>query len=357
MDDILVLLNSRLNNMLIQFKDTQQKKEQIQKETEIFIQALNNPENFDDDDYETLESMLDENGKKILLEIKKYLKVLNKFPNQPQVKEALKKYEILKEQLKQKNILENSSIYDMVAELNEEILQTKSMIDAFSEYDGSKYFNLQYLYLLSELLYNSAITDNILDVYKKILLSNVNNLDNALTFKSNKNMNSTLSNFIKKLLRLNESFNLSTINLDLLVYELFNSLLSKDFSLDDKKLNQILFYLSSDIKDKEILLRLKFLIHLYKVDIPYDDSQIDFLNQFKNVYEERTSDNTIVEIVKSNNEIIEALKSGNIFSNIELLDRVFKINEIQKSEMLKIICSIVYNNEKINNSLKKKIKK
>ena len=63
MDDILVLLNSRLNNMLIQFKDTQQKKEQIQKETEIFIQALNNPENFDDDDYETLESMLDENGK------------------------------------------------------------------------------------------------------------------------------------------------------------------------------------------------------------------------------------------------------------------------------------------------------
>ena len=169
MDDILVLLNSRLNNMLIQFKDTQQKKEQIQKETEIFIQALNNPENFDDDDYETLESMLDENGKKILLEIKKYLKVLNKFPNQPQVKEALKKYEILKEQLKQKNILENSSIYDMVAELNEKILQTKGMIDAFSEYDGSKYFNLQYLYLLSELLYNSAITDNILDVYKKII--------------------------------------------------------------------------------------------------------------------------------------------------------------------------------------------
>lgn len=356
MDDILVLLNSRLNNMLIQFKDAQQKKEQIQRETEIFIEALNNPENFDEDDYETLESMLNPNGKKILLDIKKYLKVLSKFPNQPQVKEALEKYEILKEQLKQKNILENSSIYDMVAELNEKILQTQSMIDYFKEYDGNEYFNIEYLYLLSELLFNSSISDDILDMYKNILLNNLNYLNNT-TFKSNQNLNLILSGFKEKLLKVNESFNLSKFKLDSLVYELFNSLITNNFSLEDKKITQILFYLSEDIENKEILTRIKFLIHLCKVNIPYDNDQIDFLNQLKNIYAERKADSRITNIVENNNRMINSLKSNEIFSDVNLLDNVFKLNEIEKVEMLKIICAIAYNNEKINNSLKKKIKK
>ena len=81
-------LNSKYRVLMTEYQQMREQKNEFDTSIDAMKQTLNFPESFDDSDIDELSSMLSSEYQKKLQNIKLYLKVLNKFPNQPQIVKA-----------------------------------------------------------------------------------------------------------------------------------------------------------------------------------------------------------------------------------------------------------------------------
>lgn len=341
-------LNSKYRVLMTEYQQMREQKNEFDTSIDAMKQTLNFPESFDDSDIDELSSMLSSEYQKRLQNIKLYLKVLNKFPNQPQIVKAKTIYEEVKQKLIEVINEENSDFYQAFDELKDRIKFFENIINDLSKYDNNIYLNPINLYNLIRFLNINDINDDLVNFYEIVLKNNMKLINSIEIDELDDNiLNNDLLNFVFRLKNINKSLTNNTLETDMLIYNLFTQMLDNNHEakFSSVQYSKITSALLDDIENRPILKRIRFLIHLYRVNIDLVPEQIDFIKLIRKGYKESIENNKKYQtIIKKNKRFIDKLNCEEVYTDLDLLNSVFELNNISLLDRLKIISCIMYQN-------------
>lgn len=360
MQDVVNNLVSKYKILITEYEQMKKQKVVIDANIDDMKQALNFPWNFDDNDIKELSSMLPSKYRVKLQNIRSYLSVLNKFPNQPQIVEAKLNYEEIKHKLIEVIDEENNDFYSLFEQLEEKVQFFETIIDDLTKYNDNTYLSSISLYKLIYFLTDSDITEELINFYEMVLQNNIMLYDDIKVDETaDSELDIELKKFIFRLNRINKSLTSATFETDTIIYNFFNQMLEanhekKSVTYQYSIINSIL---SSDIENKPVLERLKFLIHLYKVGIDLFPEQLAFIGELKQVYYDRIkSSQKCQTTIFENKKLIGKLESEELYTDLDLLNEVFSLNNISFLDRLKVISCIIHKNVIYISKEKDKIK-
>lgn len=321
-------------------------------------EALEQPENFDDDDINELISMLSSEDQEKLKNIKVYLKLFGRFNNQPQIIRAKEIYEDIKKKINAYFDNEYNTLVSLQQESEAVAALIRDISDKIKTYNNETYIDAASLNYLIGLLRNSDVTPAVIEFYKQVLYNN-----SQLQYRNEENNISDtkieldLNNYLNRLTKINKSLMHDTLHDDELVFNFLSAMVDNDkVIVDDKKSCDLVMKLLTNQMGTEYGKRLKFLIHLYFSEIEYVPEQVEFLHQIQQAYSDKIRNNHNKDIIKRNMEFINSINSSECFDNIDLLSDVFNDSEISPLIILKIITGIIYRNEQKDTNKKCKVK-
>lgn len=348
MNNLIETLKNKYNKLCSRQKEYDSNVNELNSNINKLLNAFDDYELLDDEDKKGICNMLDKEHVLLFKSNEKFFKAIKKFPNQPQVKKAKEVLLEIKNCLKEKIILDNKEVFDIVSENNKKLKVIKYYIDLLEKYNNDTYISSYDLYTIASLLHNSEIDDSIIDFYNSILINN--------NFIEKTDENEELSNeeydsFIKRMKQINKSMCIEEFNDDKKIYNLLVTISEKNYEInyDDSDINSFMNIFnqqinSNDENDKELVKRIKFLIHLHNVQVDLTDEQKDFLGVLKEFYYEKVSSHTVDESSNKICELISYLEDDYKFENVSLLVNVFKAMEIKQIDQLKLIALITKNN-------------
>lgn len=356
MDKLIEILKQKYNIYSKRQISNKKAEKDINEQINQLISTFDNTESFDEEDIEYINSKLNRELSEKFKKIKSYLKVIKKYPNQSQIKEAKNILEEIKVYLKQKFINENKQVFDSVIEYDKKLKVLKYYIDMLENYDLNTYISSYDLYNISLFLHNSEIEEEIVDFYNTVLLNNNSLKESDEAEELDKECYDA---FIRRLEKINKSMGMEQLDDDKKIVQVLNSILEKKYNVhyEDNSIDKIIDIFNKNItseEDKKIVNRIKFLIHVHNVSVELTNEQIDFINKLKDFYCEKIdsyeiNNDTYYRIV----ELISFLEDDYKFENVGLLMTVFSNLEVEGTEQLKIISTIIKNNstKKFNEQL------
>lgn len=358
MSNIKKILTEKYKLLDREYKKLEKDKQELYESLKELSDAFENLENFSDDDLNDLRAMLRDKYKVKFDEIRKYFKVLKQFPNQSQIKKAKETLEEIKKDLIDSIIKERKVFFDTYELTKKKCNILLNFIDTLNNYKYDEYFDCSLLLNLIGVLKKSEITDDAIELFEKILLSNIKYIPSQIETNSI-NSKTIVENFSNYISRINKSLSNSSLENDRYLLSFYKSLLNKKLSKDITKddIENIIKLTSLDSADAEELLKIEFIIHLAIVKIPFDDIQKSCIKEVVRYYEEKTDDIDNKQLYEANEKLILELKSEEIFSDIDLLNLVFKLNDTPYEERAKIICALIDLNVSKKENLKSLYKK
>lgn len=347
--DIVNNLNDKYDLLITEYKKMREQKLDIDDKIDNMKQALDFPWNFDESDIKELSSMLPSKYKVQFQNIKSYLRVLDKFPNQPQIVEVKRSYEEIKCKLIEAINEENNDFYLLFEQLEEKVQFLKTIIDDLSKYNNTIYLNPISLYKLTSFFNVSDTKEELAEFYEMILQNNavLCNDDIKVDELENMELSVELKDFLLRLEHINESLISDTLEIDKMIYNFFNEMLesNNENRITSYKFSVINNILSMDIEDNQVLKRLEFLIHLYKVGIDLVSEQQIFIAEVKQFYYDKIkSSQKYQATICKNKKLINKLSSQKLYVELDLLNDVFSLNNISFLDRLKILSCIMYQN-------------
>ena len=348
MNNLIETLKIKYNKLSSRQKEYELSVKEINENINKLLNAFDNFEMLDEEDKKDICDMLDKEHVLMFKNNEKFFKAIKKFPNQPQVIKAKEVLAEIKECLRKNIINDNREVFNIVSENGKKIKVIKYYIDLFSKYTKDTYITSYDLYSAATLLHNSEIDDEIIDFYNTILINN-----NSLTpVEENEELSlDEYNDFVKRIKQINKSMSIDEANDDKKLYNLFNTILSKNYNIsyDTTSVNEFINALNQQITaddedDKDIVKRIKFFIHLHNVQVDLTDEQKDFVSKLKDFYKERVESHSIDEYSVKSCELITYLEDDYKFENVSLLVSIFKNMEIKPIDQLKLISLINKNN-------------
>ncbi len=358
MQEIINILEIKYEMLLPDRKAAKQKMNELDNEIKTIKVFLEHPEKFDNDDIDEISSMLDREDQIKLESIRMYLTLFEQFKNQPQIIKAKEIYEEIKKKIIEYFEKEYDELSTLAKDVENIATFIRDMSDQLKIYNDDTYIPATSLYSLVELLKNSDVTPAVLDFYKRVLQNNskliFSNQDNNI---SDKQIDLELNKYIERLTKINKSLTNDSLKDDELIFEFLSNMLdtNKNVGADLSLCNHVMNLLNNQTGFRYGK-RLKFLIHLNHVGLDYVPEQIDFIRKLQQIYDDKIGSNHNREIVIQNTEFIDNVSSLEIFTNVDLLNAVFRTNETSPLTVLKIITGIIYQNEQKSKSNKHKIK-
>ena len=355
MNELIEILEKKYNIFISQYNINKSTQDKINNQIEELINSFDKIEIFCEEDINDICTMLDSDISSRFKNAGRYFKILNKYPNQPQIMSAKKVIEETKVALKKRLEDNNKNVYDSVEESLNKVENIKYYINMLKENTEDSYIESTDLYCITEFLNDEDITDTIIDFYNTILINN----NSKKVIKESKPIDYNIyDSFINKVKQINKSMSPEQIKSDKKILRLLKTILEKDYNVhyeieNIKEIIDILNQYITNEEEKEIIKRIKFLIHLHNVEVDLTDEQIEFVTILKDYYEDRVLSSCISDTASKNTELLSYLEDDYKFENVSLLLKVFNSMEISKVDQLKIISVIIKNNS--NKKYNKKI--
>jgi len=348
MNNLIEALKNKYNKLSSRQKDYEVSVNDINSSIDTLLNAFDDIDTLDEEDKKDICEMLDKEHVLMFKNNEKIFKVIKKFPNQPQVIKAKEALAEIKECIRKRVLTDNKEVFQIVSDNSKKLKVIKYYIDLFSQYNKDMYIASYDLYSVATLLHNGEIDDDIVDFYNTILINNntISNIDETESLSLDE-----YNDFARRIKQINKSICLDEVNDDKRLYNLFNTILNKNYTVkyDDSTVNEFINALNQQIKngdenDKDVVKRIKFFIHLHNVQVDLTEEQIEFVSMLKEFYKDRVESHDTDESSVKCCELITYLEDDYKFENVSLLVNVFKNMEIKPVEQLKLISLIVKNN-------------
>ena len=99
MNELMEKLKKAYNELYEKFLLIENDKKNLDSQIDMLKNKFDNPSTLEDDDYEMIISLLDEDDIILLNKNRRFFALIDRFPNQPQVKEAKKILDALKNKI------------------------------------------------------------------------------------------------------------------------------------------------------------------------------------------------------------------------------------------------------------------
>lgn len=346
------VLNEKYKVISKSIKNLDEKKQELESLVQQVCEALDDIDKFEDEDLDELREILPSVAHAKFDSIRKYFKVLNRFPNQSQILKARKVLEDIKKDFIEYIKKDRRVFYNIYTETQTKYNVLKFMIGQLSSYDGTQYFDTTILSSVLDILNKSEINDELISFYEEVLINNLK-FDDEVESSKVKQAHSFLDKFVYRLTRINKSLTNDSLNNDKMLYDFFCKLLdeSDTLQLSAKEIENLTNLIKKNVNSDSAFNKLQFLIHLKKVQIPYDKKQQKFLNEIVKDFYERINDIKDKQRYEANIAFIEGVTSNQVFVDIDLLNKVFELNNVEIDEKIKIICWILIINQSKKNEL------
>ena len=294
------------------------------------------PEKIDDESFEELCEILPDNYSNKLLSIKKYLKIINKFPNQSQIIEAKKILEEIKVKLIE--IVDNECNNLLAQAGGNEIKYIEIYRNQIADFEKNNSIDISKVYELIHSLNKKELPIELVSFLLDILKNGieVNNDLNNISF----NYYLILDSFIDEI----DNNLTGVINSDdYFVYKKLKEVFED--KLDDiDEIDKLKDIICRDYRSKRITKRVDFLLHIYKFYIKFEDEQIDFLNRIYLDYNQKINDSKTQNIINNNSDFLMDIDEDSEYYDSETLANLFIYNNIPIDKQLDVLCSVIAQN-------------
>ena len=337
----------RTRKVMIEYREIKSDVEEIKKHLEESLIVFKQPELFDDESLEEICELLDEEDVTRLNSIKKYLKVINLYPNQSQIQDAIKILNEIKEKLVS---MVNTECEYKLKEIDFKLVECINMYNDIIE-NASKYnqIDVNYLYKFLNSVPVNYLDSEFVDFMIELLNSDINVVNEISDIKFK--YYEIIDDYITKLKRdIDTKANSDYTK----IYRVLREILENK-KITNNTLNVTNSLINKNEDDKDICNRIRFLFHLYKVNIPYESEQLDYLEELSFKYLMLAFENNGMESFKFKTDCVKALESDEKFTDTILLKENFKNDRLSIKEQVNLLCSLMAQNKvkKISKSKRK----
>ena len=340
-------LQTKYDNILNDYENALSSKKELESQLKEIIYLFDTPELLDDESIDELCEILSVEDAKKIRTIQKYLKIINKYPNQSQIIYAKNVLNEVKESLISLVTIQCDEIMNSID--IEQLKYRNIYMNEMNNLNNYNQINISLIYELICSLKEQEINDEVIEFLSSLIKNNIDisNDLNDINFK----YYLIIDNFINKL---KDNMSDAIDEKSLIISMYLKKILANEY-VSSKDLKTLDLCLKSNKLDEYTLNRMKFLLHLYKVDIEYDDEQIKFLNDLFLTYSNLSEEEGKHNMIKTNKQFISELEDDCEYTDIDLLNEIYNENNISQRERAEVLCSIIFQNKVKNmNNIKRR---